>query len=90
MTVISRGTFDTNILIYSIDLRDQMKHQVAERVVAACSDAGAIITLQALSEFFRAVTRKRLLASSDAANIITIARNALNVVPSAESDLVHR
>ena len=83
----SKICFDTNILIYSIDIRDPDKHLVAERVVGACSDMASPVALQALGEFFSAVTRKGLLPSPEAAQIVNTLREASNVIPAIEDDL---
>lgn len=62
----SRFTLDTNILVYALD------RQAGERHVLACSiiDRAVLLdcwlTLQSISEFYYAVTRKRVVAIEDA------------------------
>lgn len=52
-------TVDTNILFYSVDLDGGVRHEKAARIVKKTIDEGScVLTLQALSEFFYAVTRK--------------------------------
>ncbi len=80
-------TIDTNILIYAIDSRNAEKHRRAATVVGSCLDAHGIIPLQALSEFFRAVTRKGLLPDAEAASFVESVRRATSVVASSEDDL---
>jgi len=88
MTVISRTAFDTNILIYSIDLSEKDKHAISKRIVGVCSDLGGPIALQCLNEFFRAVTRKSLLSSTDAARVVNESLEAFRVVAVNEADLI--
>lgn len=89
MIVISGVSCDTNILVYSIDLRDPQKHGIAKRVVDECSDMGCAVSLQCLSEFFRAVTMKHLLPIPDARRIVQILRRSMNVFPMNEADLLN-
>ena len=86
--MISRFTFDTNILIYSIDARDETKHRTAKRLIRSFSDSGCLVALQCLSEFFRATTRKQRLSATDAARVINECRLAMHVVPPSEDDLI--
>lgn len=62
-----RFTLDTNLLVYSVDLDSGERHQLALRIVDRAPDAGCWLTLQSLSEFYAAVTRKRILPAADAA-----------------------
>ena len=87
--VISRATIDTNILIYAVDRRNQAKHEIAERVVGAFLRDGNIILLQALNEFFRAVTRKGLLSKEEAVVIVNAARGIKLVIATNEHDLAY-
>jgi predicted nucleic acid-binding protein len=88
MTVTEPACFDTNILIYSIDNRDQSKHLVAKRVIEACYAANSLVMLQTLNEFYRAVTRKHLLDPLDAASIVEATRTAMQVIPPTDADLL--
>ena len=62
-----RFTLDTNLLVYSVDLDAGARHQLALRVVDKAPDADCWLTLQSLSEFYAAVTRKRIMSTADAA-----------------------
>ena len=53
-----RFSIDTNILIYSIDKDAGTRHEDAQELVDALADEDCVLTLQALAEFFHAVTRK--------------------------------
>lgn len=62
-----RFTLDTNILVYSIDQADPVRHVQAMEIIerAVCLDCH--LTLQAISEFFAAATRKCRMPAADAA-----------------------
>jgi predicted nucleic acid-binding protein len=86
--VMNRFSFDTNILIYSIDLRFPEKHAVAEQVIRRCGKASSVVALQCLSEFYRATTRKQILPSSLAFDVVQETRAAFEVAEPSEADLV--
>lgn len=54
-------TLDTNILIYSIDVAAGDRHSIAAQVIRRAAQASGLLTLQSISEFYAAATRKRLL-----------------------------
>jgi predicted nucleic acid-binding protein len=62
-----RFTLDTNILIYSLDAADDRRRERAEQVIARALQCDCWLTLQSVSEFYAAVTRKRLVSRSTAA-----------------------
>ena len=52
-------TLDTNILFYSVDVDAGVRHEKSARIVEkAVKEGSCVLTLQALSEFFFASTRK--------------------------------
>jgi hypothetical protein len=55
---VDRITLDTNILIYAIDKDAGIRHQRAMGIVDDAVQQDCVLVLQALSEFFSAVTRK--------------------------------
>jgi predicted nucleic acid-binding protein len=59
-------TLDTNILVYAFDADSGSRHVQAKAVVQRATQAPCWLTLQAVSEFYAAVTRKRLMAPTDA------------------------
>lgn len=65
----SRFALDTNILVYSVQRDAGEKHLTASRIVDAAVDAGCYLTLQAVSEFFAAVTRKRIMPYQSAGEL---------------------
>jgi len=65
-----RFSIDTNILIYSIDTDAGTRHEQAREVMDALPDADCVLTLQALAEFFHAVTRKDKMPVEEAAAMV--------------------
>lgn len=61
-----RITIDTNILIYAVDKDAGTRHQLAMAIVDDAVDQTCVLTQQALSEFFSAVTRKGKMPIRDA------------------------
>jgi len=59
-------TLDTNILIYSIDRQAGKRHQKSIELIEAMLQQDCVLTLQALSEFYNAVTRKGKMPRDDA------------------------
>ncbi len=62
-----RFTLDTNILVYALDASAGRKHAIAAEIVDCAIEADCCLTLQALSEFFVAVTRKGIAPRAEAA-----------------------
>jgi predicted nucleic acid-binding protein len=65
-----RFSVDTNILIYSIDQDAGTRHVHARAVMDRLPDADCVLTLQALAEFFHAVTRKNKMPADEAAAMV--------------------
>jgi len=59
-------TLDTNILVYSIDRQSGDRHAQAIDLVERMSRCDCILTLQALCEFYNAVTRKDKMPKEEA------------------------
>ena len=53
-----RITIDTNILVYSIDADAGERHERSMRFIDEAAEKNCVVSLQALSEFYWAVTRK--------------------------------
>lgn len=62
-----RITLDTNILVYSVDSRAGLRREIARHVIELATGCDCRLTLQAVSEFYAAVTRKNLMPRADAA-----------------------
>lgn len=67
---MARFCIDTNILIYSIDKDAGTRHDQARVMVDRLADADCVLTLQALAEFFHAVTRKNKMPVAEAASMV--------------------
>jgi predicted nucleic acid-binding protein len=74
-----RFTIDTNILIYSVDSAAGIRHKLAVEIVDRAAELDCWITLQAISEFYAAVTRKGIVPPTDAA---ALANDWLEIFPS--------
>ena len=59
-------TLDTNILIYSIDRQAGERHRKSIELIEEMSRCDCILTLQALSEFYSAVSRKNKMPRDEA------------------------
>ena len=53
-----RVTFDTNILVYAIDVDAGDKHETALDLIGRAVDGDCVLTPQSLAEFFFVATRK--------------------------------
>jgi predicted nucleic acid-binding protein len=62
-------TLDTNILIYSIDSNADLRRSTAIEVIRRARLGPCHLMLQAVSEFYAAVTRKGILPQPEAARI---------------------
>lgn len=65
--VRERFTLDTNILVYAVDSAAGAKRAVARRLVEAATGRDCRLTLQAVSEFYAAATRKGMMPRGEAA-----------------------
>lgn len=62
-----RVSLDTNILIYAIDKDAEHKQVTAIRLIEECVlEYDCVLTIQSLSEFYFASTRKKIVTHSDA------------------------
>ena len=64
MTVKTRFSLDTNILVYAIDRDAEDRHEHSRDLIGRAARHDCVLTVQALAEFFHATTRKGLLAKS--------------------------
>jgi predicted nucleic acid-binding protein len=62
-----RFSLDSNILVYAVDSLEGARHRLAADLVVAAAARDCVLSLQSLSEFFHAVTRKGKLAPALAA-----------------------
>jgi predicted nucleic acid-binding protein len=75
-----RFTLDTNILVYSVDGEAGRRHGLAAEIIEAAARCDCWITLQAVSEFYAVVSRKRLIPRPRAA---MLANSWLDLFPTA-------
>jgi predicted nucleic acid-binding protein len=64
---VERLTLDANILFYTIDADAGERQEKAREIVRLAALADCFLTLQTLSEFFAATTRKSKLTATQAA-----------------------
>ncbi len=62
-----RFTLDTNILVYSVDSKAGRRHALAAEIVDRAVERDCWLTLQSVSEFYVAVTRKGIVPVAEAA-----------------------
>src|SRR5712691_10017517 len=62
-----RFTLDTNLLVYSVDLDAGPRHIAAAQIVRGAVRRDCWLTLQAISAFYAAVTRKGYASPAEAA-----------------------
>lgn len=62
-----RFTVDTNILVYAADELAGSKRDLAVEFMGRAVGCDCVLTLQSLTEFFHAVTRKGIVPARDAA-----------------------
>jgi predicted nucleic acid-binding protein len=65
-----RFTLDTNILVYSVDTLEPVRHPLAIEIIRRAAYADCILTYQALSEFYWVSTRKSLVRIERAAELV--------------------
>lgn len=60
-------TFDTNLLVYSVDERDPQKRQIAREVLRVLEKHGSAVALQVVGEFQNALIRRLRRTGREAA-----------------------
>jgi predicted nucleic acid-binding protein len=78
-----RFSLDTNILVYAADLDAGFRHDRACEIVEHAARRSCVLTLQALAEFFHAVTRKGIVPRDEAAQQV---RDWLELFPVEAAD----
>lgn len=82
-----RITLDTNILVYSVNTDAGENHNLAIKVFEHAIQCDCVLTLQALSEFFTVVTRKKILPLKTAAERINDFLEIFPIVTAKEHSL---
>jgi predicted nucleic acid-binding protein len=80
-----RFTLDSNILVYAVNGSAGEKHEAAHRIVVAAARFDCVLALQAVSEFYWVVTRKRLVRPALAAERANDLLTAFRCISASES-----
>lgn len=78
-----RFTLDTDILVYSVDRQAGWRRRVAADIIERAVLADCWLTLQALSEFYAALTRKRLASPAQAAEAVQVWLDMFPIIPAS-------
>ena len=87
LAAAERFALDTNILFYSIDASDAVKHQIARNLTGLSNPSRAPLLLQALCELHNATSRHRPSLLHEAEVFTEKSSRLFNVVPTTLSDL---
>lgn len=82
-----RFSLDTNILVYSVDSSAGPKHALAQQIVGLGMRLDCLLALQALSEFFVVVTRKKRVPGSEAVAHVRDLLQLFGTVPASSLSL---
>lgn len=82
-TADSRFTLDTNLLVYAVDSTAGARHELARVITLRAAEFDCCLTLQAVSEFFAAVSRKRIMPTDVAAARSADLLTAFRCVPAS-------
>jgi predicted nucleic acid-binding protein len=87
MSETKRFTFDTNILIYSVDESNRAKHETSRLLVFTLLDLHAKLPLQAVTEFFNATQKKKLASVETAQEFVLSFLSAAETVSAIDADV---
>src|SRR5260370_29756760 len=76
---LMRFTLDTNILVYAIDLEAGQRHRIALDLVRRARGRDCVVTLPALAELFRTLTRRHRIPGAKAAAVVEGGRDAVPI-----------
>lgn len=80
-----RFTFDTNVLVYAVDIQAGDRHRIALEILSGAQGRDCVVTLQALAELFRTLTsRKHGVTPAQATEYVQAWRDAMPVVAANE------
>lgn len=80
MTVRTRLTFDSNVLVYAVDRQGGRKREIACGLLARAALSDCVLTLQVLCEFFVVATRKAKAVPDEAAAFVDDFRDVFPIV----------
>lgn len=81
-------TLDTNILVYVVDRAARDKHRKARKIIEVALSLDCVLTLQALGEFYSAVTRKGRLSPAAAREQVQAWQSLFPVIAAKPATLV--
>ncbi len=73
-------TLDTNVLVYSVDLTAGARQKIAQQIITRAHLCACCLTLQSISEFYAAVTRKGVMRRAEA---VPLANAMMDLFPTA-------
>lgn len=79
-----RFTLDSNVLVYTVDGAAPIRQAAARQIVLASARRDCLLTFQAVSEFYAAVFRKRIVPAALAAERVRDWLTAFRCVPVTE------
>jgi predicted nucleic acid-binding protein len=80
-----RICLDSNVLVYQSDFHTAAKQEQAEAIVTAASTSNCVLALQSMGEFYRAVTRKKILSPAEAAKQVNSYLTLFATFPASET-----
>jgi predicted nucleic acid-binding protein len=78
-------TLDASILVYSVDRAAGDRHAIAKHIMRRASVRPCYLALQAISEFYAAVTRKQMMPSATAAQVARDMMDVFQTIPVSAS-----
>ena len=84
-----RYTLDTNILIYAVDRDAGKKHEKAMEIIERAIGEDCVLTVQSLSEFYSAATRKHYATPAQAIEFIQVWSQIFVVVSATPACLMN-
>jgi predicted nucleic acid-binding protein len=88
MTVKGRFSLDTNILVCAVDRDAGERHERSRDLMGQAAQRDCVLTLQTLTEFFHATTRKNLLEPARASAFVRDWLNVFHVISADDTALV--
>jgi predicted nucleic acid-binding protein len=80
-----RFSLDTNLLVYATDGRDPLRQSAAIEIFVRAARRDCVPTVQVLSEFFHAVSRKGIIPRSEAAPQVRRWMDVFALAPAASA-----
>ena len=81
-----RYAFDTNILVYALDNRDERKHLIARALIGQADAERCVVPLQTLGELCNTASKKQPYLLAEAERLSLALPNLFQVVPASRDD----